>query len=181
MSKITKKALENAFSALLEERPFSKITVADVANKAGVNRHTFYYHYRNIDDMIVYCVKEAIEKIYNGAGYTAEDNDGFLELLIYVYNHRQYMLAIMHSSSRAQFMRAVEDSLYNLIDNLIERTPKYSTIKNADRDFVVRFYLYGVTGLFENWMDMGMAESPDRVAEVIARILKTDLIADVKG
>lgn len=181
MSKITKKALENAFSALLEERPFSKITVADVANKAGVNRHTFYYHYRNIDDMIVYCVKEAIEKIYNGAEYTAEDNDGFLELLIYVYNHRQYMLAIMHSSSRSQFMRAVEDSLYKLIDNLIDRTSRFNVIRNTDHDYVVRFYLYGVSGLFEDWMDKGMVEPPERIAEIISRILKTDLIVEDKA
>lgn len=37
--------LEAALLRLMERRPFSSVTVADLIREAGVNRSTFYYHY----------------------------------------------------------------------------------------------------------------------------------------
>jgi len=41
----TRKLLEDAFRALLAEKPFSKISVGDIAERATVNRATFYAHF----------------------------------------------------------------------------------------------------------------------------------------
>lgn len=43
--------MRSAFWQLLEERPYSSITVKLVTGYAGVNHNTFYYHFDNIDDM----------------------------------------------------------------------------------------------------------------------------------
>lgn len=43
----TRKLLEDAFRALLCEKPFSEISVADIAEKATVNRATFYAHFED--------------------------------------------------------------------------------------------------------------------------------------
>lgn len=47
MSKLTtKKAIAGALKELMEEKPISKITVGDIADRCGINRQTFYYHFR---------------------------------------------------------------------------------------------------------------------------------------
>jgi AcrR family transcriptional regulator len=38
---------------LLNEKPYNKITVSDITEKAGVARQTFYHHYKNKDDVII--------------------------------------------------------------------------------------------------------------------------------
>ncbi len=43
----TRKLLEDAFRALLCERPFSEISVADITERATVNRATFYAHFED--------------------------------------------------------------------------------------------------------------------------------------
>jgi len=43
----TKKLLEDAFRSLLNERPYSEISVGDVTERATVNRATFYAHYED--------------------------------------------------------------------------------------------------------------------------------------
>lgn len=46
MSQITKRALEQSLKNLLLKKPLNKITISDIAEDCGINRMTFYYHFR---------------------------------------------------------------------------------------------------------------------------------------
>ncbi|HBJ10863.1 MAG TPA: TetR family transcriptional regulator, partial [Ruminococcaceae bacterium] len=48
MAQFTKKAIIDAFTELIGERPFDKITVKDIVTRCGVNRNTFYYYFEDI-------------------------------------------------------------------------------------------------------------------------------------
>ncbi|GAA4196046.1 TetR/AcrR family transcriptional regulator [Streptosporangium oxazolinicum] len=47
----THTALARALIQLVEERDLSRITVADVAERAGLSRSTFYDHYRDVHEL----------------------------------------------------------------------------------------------------------------------------------
>ncbi len=47
----TRKLIEDAFRALLTERPYSQIAVGDVTARATVNRATFYAHFDNKEQL----------------------------------------------------------------------------------------------------------------------------------
>ncbi len=44
----TKQEISEAFWQLLEEMPYSKITVKEIADRCQLNRNTFYYHFQDI-------------------------------------------------------------------------------------------------------------------------------------
>ncbi|MGB8212895.1 MAG: TetR/AcrR family transcriptional regulator [Anaerolineales bacterium] len=48
----TQKMLWEALIALLEEKEYSEITIQDIADRANVNRVTFYLHYRDKQDLL---------------------------------------------------------------------------------------------------------------------------------
>ena len=48
MSQLTKRALEQSLKNLLAYKPLTKITVGDIADDCGINRMTFYYHFKDI-------------------------------------------------------------------------------------------------------------------------------------
>ena len=48
----TKKAIAFALKDLLSEKPLDKITINDIAEKAEINRQTFYYHFQDIVDLV---------------------------------------------------------------------------------------------------------------------------------
>ena len=48
----TKKLLHDAFDSLLAEKVFDSITVQDIAERATVNRATFYAHYQDKYDLV---------------------------------------------------------------------------------------------------------------------------------
>lgn len=58
MSGFTKEIIARTFTELLDEKPMSKITVKDIVERCGVNRNTFYYHFRDIPDVVEFIMKK---------------------------------------------------------------------------------------------------------------------------
>lgn len=80
MSQTTKKALEGSLKHLLLEKPLDKITISDIAEDCGINRMTFYYHFKDIYDLVEWsCYEDAAHAL---AGHKTYDTwqQGFLEI-----------------------------------------------------------------------------------------------------
>ena len=56
--KRTKKLLRECLFSLLEDKPASEITVRDLTEKADINRSTFYFYYKDLNDMIIHIQDE---------------------------------------------------------------------------------------------------------------------------
>ena len=60
MSQVTKRALEQSLKNLLLKKPLTKITINDIAEDCGINRMTFYYHFKDIYDLVEWsCTEDA--------------------------------------------------------------------------------------------------------------------------
>ena len=58
----TKQAILQAVIALSKEKPFSSIKISEIAEKAGINRKTFYVYYSSLDDYFVHLRADLGEK-----------------------------------------------------------------------------------------------------------------------
>ncbi len=67
MAVYTRNEIKTAFVLLLDERPFTKITVKDVVLKCGVNRNTFYYYFRDLPDLAEAVVEEDYGQVTEGS------------------------------------------------------------------------------------------------------------------
>ncbi|HEY2420189.1 MAG TPA: TetR/AcrR family transcriptional regulator, partial [Neobacillus sp.] len=59
----TRQLIKAALIDLLQEMEISKITVNKIAERATINRVTFYLHYRDIHDMLEKMAQEMVEDI----------------------------------------------------------------------------------------------------------------------
>ena len=60
MSQVTKKALAAALKDQLLKKPLHKITINDITEECGINRMTFYYHFKDIYDLVEWaCLEDA--------------------------------------------------------------------------------------------------------------------------
>lgn len=55
----SRRMINEALGALMQEKPLDKITVTDVVKRADLNRGTFYAHYTDIQDVVNRQVEEA--------------------------------------------------------------------------------------------------------------------------
>ena len=70
MTQVTKRALEEALKRLLLEKPLSKITIQDLADECGISRMTFYYHFKDIYDLVEWSFVEDANAIFQAAPST---------------------------------------------------------------------------------------------------------------
>ena len=56
--------MQEAFWKLLEQKPYSQITISDVTRTSGLNRSAFYYHYNNVPEL----ADDAIASVYEKQG-----------------------------------------------------------------------------------------------------------------
>lgn len=66
MSQVTKRALEASLKNLLLKKPLSKITINDITEDCGINRMTFYYHFKDIYDLVEWSCAEDAKKALEG-------------------------------------------------------------------------------------------------------------------
>lgn len=64
MSSFTKEVIIKTLFELLNEKPLAKITVKDIVERCGVNRNTFYYHFRDISDVVECALKRKVDKAF---------------------------------------------------------------------------------------------------------------------
>lgn len=73
-------AIQRAFDELLNEKPLSKITVKELAERADIDRKTFYLRYDSIDDLVdarIQAEADHVAKILHGA---ILDKDGSIDV-----------------------------------------------------------------------------------------------------
>lgn len=59
----TKKVIIDVFWQLLEEKPYSKITVQNIVERCQISRNSFYYHFQDIPALVEYSIQEWTEQV----------------------------------------------------------------------------------------------------------------------
>ncbi|MEK8130604.1 TetR/AcrR family transcriptional regulator [Paenibacillus filicis] len=59
----TKQSIRTAFFELIQEKGYEAITIQDIANRAMINRNTFYLHYENKPDLLHTCMDGLLSEV----------------------------------------------------------------------------------------------------------------------
>jgi len=59
----TKQSIRKAFFELIQEKGYEAITIQDIADRAMINRNTFYLHYQNKPDLLDICMEELLSEL----------------------------------------------------------------------------------------------------------------------
>jgi AcrR family transcriptional regulator len=80
-------AIKNAVITLLtKEKSFDGITVSAVVKEAGINRGTFYNHYKNVGEVVNEIEDELTMEITESWHQTSKDNDSISDFVLNMNN-----------------------------------------------------------------------------------------------
>ncbi|MGE7718302.1 TetR/AcrR family transcriptional regulator [Priestia megaterium] len=71
----TRKAIKEAFLMLIQTKGYERTTIQDIANKAMINRNTFYLHYVDKPDLMENLCHESIEELTVCFNMEVKDQD----------------------------------------------------------------------------------------------------------
>lgn len=154
-----------ALKELMKTTAIDKISVADITQKSQIHRQTFYYHFQDKYDLLRRIISsELIDPFTKGINY---DNvyDRFNLLFTIMKKDKDFYCAVskVDSSSIFRFLG----------DVLAKRFAIIFTTDSFDSERALlasEFFSFGISGLVFGWVQGGMKESPDEMAEKIKTI-----------
>lgn len=159
MAELTKKALSDALIELLQEKRLDRITIAELTERAGVNRQTFYYHFSDIFDLLKWTVGYQYHKLLEKHGF----HNGIFEpgagtvVLDTIIDKRVILLNVYRGIEEVQILRILHD----LIDaDMVKRINAMDPdLSEEDVTFASSFYTSGFIGIFIEWLNTGLESS----------------------
>lgn len=158
MSTITKQALETSLKQMMLKKPLDKITIRDITEACGISRMTFYYHFKDIYDLVEWvCVEDASRALQGKKTYDTWQ-EGLAQIFEAVLENKPFVLNAFRCISRDQMERFLFHLTYGLIRGVVDEKSQGRPISEEDKAFIAEFYKYSFVGILLDWIRQGMSE-----------------------
>lgn len=163
----TRKAICEAFAELLTVKDLHKITVQEIADKADINRVTFYKHYLDVYDLYDKIEEEVlIELGILILRLNEQRDDAFYSCLIeYIFEHKS-IFKMMFSPNGTNRLR---DRFSKMMEGIF-RTLICEQKELDHGDKAVGYYgcyrAQGCIALVEKWVQNDLADTKDFIIQI---------------
>ena len=140
MAGSTQRVIRKTFMELLEERPLNEITVKLIVERCGINRKTFYNHYRDIPDLMEKIHKRAALHIYRSVGRDVyvESTLKLCDYLVRTYLAKVDGAAEMDAEDYEILVRLYRGQLFGLITEWMMQGMQSDILQNFHRVCALR-------------------------------------------
>lgn len=177
MSQTTKRALEVSLKNLLLQKPLDKITISDITEDCGISRMTFYYHFKDIYDLVEWaCVEDATKALQGKKTYDTWQQ-GCVRIFEAVLDNKPFITNVYHSVCREQVEIYLYKLTYELIIGVVEEKSAGMTIRDEDKKFIADFYKYAFVGLMLDWIKAGMRDDPHLIVDRLGLLVHGNIAA----
>ena len=172
MSQVTKRALEQSLKNLLLKKPLTKITVGDITDDCGINRMTFYYHFKDIYDLVEWsCLEDAKRALDEKKTYDTWQQ-GLLQIFKAVQENKPFILNVYRCVHREQVEKYLQPLVDQLLLNVINEEAAGITVRDEDKQCIAQVYSYMFIGLMLDWIKDDMREDPQQIVEKLSKLIK---------
>ena len=180
----TANKMHDALIQLLDIKDFEFITVREICTHAGVNRSTFYLHYDNTYDLLAETVEAVYKDFFSrykfseSAGTFDIDKKESQELFLitpeYMYPYLNFvrenrrLFRLMYQKSRTLGTEKMYGHLFEKIFSPI--LDKFG-VSNDQQSYIMTFYLKGLIGLIDQWVNDDCRMPNELLMEVIDKCI----------
>ena len=170
-SLITKKAIAAALKQVCREKPFDKISIADITAVCGLNRQTFYYHFQDKYELLSWIYyNENFSKITEDITFDNWDQK-FLEMLQIMEKEKPFYVNTLKEQEHT-FESYLFEMAKALFSEAIARLDENNHLNDMELEFDSEFYAYVICGVIVSWTQSGMRIKPEVVAEHLRSLAK---------
>lgn len=151
-SRLTKQAFADALKKKSKTKPLSKITVTELIQECGLNRKTFYYHFRDINDLIKWSLQLEFAELVKQFAEMSEIKD----MIYCVISHIKQNHYICQCVFNAEGYFDIKDFLFHEFKKLIivamDKYDNSAFISKDYKEFLVDFYTEALSGILISYI-----------------------------
>jgi len=179
----TRKAIKKSFIELLNETNLGDMSVNDIAERADINRGTFYLHYEDKFDLFEKYANELLNELTSVIRQSNQEKaenevaDNEMNTYVLFFKHFQaydsFYKPILSFKGGPYFYRrfleVIKDYYLQEYNNLLE----YSEKKTPDKEILINFVAHAHLGIINNWLQKDMKETPEYMGEQLSALLSS--------
>lgn len=161
----SQRQISDALMRLIQEKPFSQITVSELCKEAGISRQTFYTLFTSRENVVVFTLQaqycytphmsvpeeskacHGLRALCRGYSEYMQENQRLINTL--VVNHIDYLLY---------------DSFFDALDNC---DCFLQSVDPCTRRYAASFYAGGISSVARRYAQEGCSTSADRLEELL--------------
>lgn len=163
----TRREIYQAMSALLQSKPYSKITIQDIIDKAEIGRSTFYLHFGTKDELlfslIQYIFNSFLEKIPSFSDYP------YLfpveEFFTHVQQNHRILYGIYKSDSGEMLFSKFQEYWNQIIITNIKKNPELSQNIDVPLELYVNHITGSIINMLKWWLSNKCDISPEKMQQ----------------
>ena len=172
MSNTTKQNLEASLKKVMLQKPLDKITISDITLDCGISRMAFYYHFKDIYDLVEWsCLEDAKRALDEKKTYDTWQQ-GLLQIFKAVQENKPFILNVYRCVHREQVEKYLQPLVDQLLLNVINEEAAGITVRDEDKQFIAQVYSYMFIGLMLDWIKDDMREDPQQIVEKLSKLIK---------
>jgi AcrR family transcriptional regulator len=178
-----KRSRQWMYSALMElmlEKPYAKITVTDITERAGIARPTFYLHFEDKNALLVYSIDlffaELTSEFERKFNVEPEFSDHYIIQIVFqqVYNNPDLFNVILNGEAGSLMLKRFHHYITHILNHIIElfKSDQTSDVPVS----MLADYLSGASVMMiSGWLNRGMPYSPETMAKLFFKLVSPGL------
>ncbi|MBW3088492.1 TetR/AcrR family transcriptional regulator [Bifidobacterium sp. 82T24] len=191
----TRARLADALIELMRTKPVESITVTELADRADVNRVTFYAHYDNVQELLGRIENDAVEDFrgvieHHAKELLAGEYLPFVTATLTYIDEHDGMFSVLVSSFGNTLFNDLADSIRDICNDILD--PVSAALSDAGdgngddgptpgvdderarmiRDYQFDYILGGIMNVIRDWFRNGRKESIEFMAAIISSTTK---------
>ncbi|MCD8366781.1 MAG: TetR/AcrR family transcriptional regulator [Clostridiales bacterium] len=167
-ARYTRMVIREQFLALLKEKPAARITVKELCAACGINRATFYKHYRDIFDLMEQLEQQILQEqaALPESQHSHNLIDLYVQILTWLEAHGDDWLVLGSGNGDPSFYKELSRCCCERAYPWLAR--QQSKLRESEQRMLYAFISQGTGGILLDWVRGGMQEPVTQVAEFLA-------------
>ncbi len=170
MPNYTRKAILDTFEEMLTETPLKKITVSALVARVEISPNTFYYHFRDIYDLLEKWLETKVTKILDETANFENWSDVIKHILHWFQDNPKLVYHIINSISKEQgekYVYSIANSWF--LDYFKSQHPELDEFPEI-LESLSKMYLYSLLGFLLEFVMKHMNEDIDKMVDTASPI-----------
>lgn len=164
----TKLVLKQTLMSMLQEKPLKKISTSELCRQADISRNTFYTYYRDPEELLQILMDNFSQTLYQTVLDQLQVPDvlqsakSICELVKSEPELSKWLLTHLQNSKFV--VKTIDVAKERVINYYRKEMP---AMTDRDLEYLFNYMAYGTMHMLLTWVENGMLESTDEVAQKI--------------
>lgn len=166
-SVLTKKIFAQALKELMQTRSFEKISIADITQACGMNRNSFYYHFKDKYELVNWIFfTEITKEITANSSKELTTWEVLNKIAHYFYQNRSFYINVFQYQGQNSFSTYFKEALKSMIDE--KTTAAFTeTIDPEFENLYQNWLLDALVQFFIDWLNETEVCPPDHLIKML--------------